>query len=388
MIVDLHAHYPMHLVPVWKRVPRRIAQAAGPDPGLRDWLRGLFMQLASAFFNYRDLFSGPGVTVRRMLEGGVGVAFSVAYSPFDEMDLSKPYAAPPDPGYFPTLARRLDEVEERIANLHGGRARVVTNRRMLDAALAERRLALVHCVEGGFHLGATEQRVAENVRVLAGRGVAYVTLAHLFFRQIATNAPAIPFLSDAQYRRNWPQPDLGLTELGRAAVRAMVANGVLVDATHMSPRAHEELFALIDEIDPERRVPVIASHMACRFGTFEYDLPDDVIRRIGERRGVLGIIFCDHLVRDGLLPRKTRKFAQSVQLVLQHVRRIERVTGSMDHAAIGSDLDGFIKPTLRGLEHMGRMAALEAALVRELGEAEARKIASENALRVLKAVWA
>ena len=47
---------------------------------------------------------------------------------------------------------------------------------------------------------------------LAARGVAYVTLAHLFFRQVATNAPAIPFIPDRIYRLLFPQSrDVGLT---------------------------------------------------------------------------------------------------------------------------------------------------------------------------------
>ena len=48
-----------------------------------------------------------------------------------------------------------------------------------------------------------------------------MTLAHLFFRQVATNAPAIPFIPDWIYRLLFPQRrDVGLTPLGEAAVRA------------------------------------------------------------------------------------------------------------------------------------------------------------------------
>ena len=52
-------------------------------------------------------------------------------------------------------------------------------------------MAFLHCVEGGFHLGDSPEAVRSNVAELAGEGVAYVTLAHLFWRQIATNTPAI-----------------------------------------------------------------------------------------------------------------------------------------------------------------------------------------------------
>ena len=52
----------------------------------------------------------------------------------------------------------------------------------------------MHCIEGGFHLGATPEEVTAHVHELADRGVAYITLAHLFWRRVATNAPALPFL--------------------------------------------------------------------------------------------------------------------------------------------------------------------------------------------------
>ena len=66
--------------------------------------------------------------------------------------------------------------------------------------MAQDKIAFVHCVEGGFHLGGTPGSVDDAVKQLAARGVAYVTLAHLFWRQVATNAPAIPFLPTWLYR--------------------------------------------------------------------------------------------------------------------------------------------------------------------------------------------
>src|SRR4029453_2004741 len=111
------------------------------------------------------------------------------------------------------------------------------------------RVAFVHCIEGGFHLGATPADVDRNVTELAGRGVRYVTLAHLFWRQVATNAPAIPFLSDGLYNTIFPQPaGAGLTDLGEAAVRAMYRERILIDVSHMRQDALDETFTLVEEL--------------------------------------------------------------------------------------------------------------------------------------------
>ena len=37
-------------------------------------------------------------------------------------------------------------------------------------------------------------------------------------------------------------------------------------------------------------------------------------------------------------------------MIARHVDRLHELTGSHEHAAIGSDFDGFIKPTMGGLE--------------------------------------
>jgi microsomal dipeptidase-like Zn-dependent dipeptidase len=313
--------------------------------------------------------------------------FSVLYSPFDEMDLEQPYGAPPQPGYPAALVRQLELVEEDLRENHAETAAVARDAAELDRLLASGRVVFVHSVEGGFHLGATPEEVERSVATLATRGVAYVTLAHLFFRRVATNAPAIPFIPDWLYRLVFPQPRQGLTELGMAAVRALVERRVLIDLAHMGERALADTFAELDRIDPDRTVPVVCTHAGCRFGRQEYNLSDDSIRAIAARDGVVGLIFANHQILDGLGRRKPRSLSDSVEVLARHVDRIRSVTGSHRHVGIGSDLDGFVKPTLPGLQTMADMAPLEEALARRYGEADARLICSENALRPLRSYW-
>jgi len=66
---------------------------------------------------------------------------------------------------------------------------------------------------------------------------------------------------------------------------------------------------------------------------------------------------------------------------------LAEITGSHRHTGIGSDFDGFIKPTMGGLESMSDMRTLEEALRDRYGSADAEAICSGNALRVLRAGW-
>lgn len=387
MVCDLHAHYPMHLVPgfdhaVYELVTKRRARAA-----LLERVRAGLVGFAGRLGNYESYSSGPRVTVPKLREGRVGVALSVLYSPFDEMDLSLRYGSPPQDRYLHTLIRQLDAVEEEVAASHAGQARVARTPADLDAAIDAGEVALVHCVEGAFHAGSTPAAMEAGVERLAARGVAYLTIAHLFWRSVATNAPAIPFLPDRLYRLLFPQPEVGLAELGRAAVRACVRERVLVDVSHMTSRALRDTLALLDQLDPAGEVPLIASHVGYRFGRQEYNLTADDIAAIARRGGVVGVILSEHQAADGLRHRRTRTFEQSLEIVCRHLDRIREITGSHEHAAIGSDLDGFIKPTLAGLEDEACMARLEDALVERYGPDDGARIASGNVLRLLRGWW-
>ena len=387
MIVDLHAHYAMHLLPQSAGTPIDLFSTANGRDRLRDRIRARLIGFASRIANYRSFESGPRVTVPQLQQGRVGVALSVVYSFFDELDLDAPYGAPPEADYLPRLIRQLDMVEADIDDGHAAAAVVVRDPDALDRELDSGRVALIHCVEGGFHLGETPEAVDAAVTTLARRGVAYIVLPHLLWRGVATNSPALPFLPDWLYRLLFPQPELGLSELGRAAVRAMVREGVVIDLSHMSTRAVADTFELLDELDPDRRVPVIASHSAFRFGHQEYGVDEETVRRIAGRGGAVGLIFAQHQLNDGVRRGNTSSFEDSFEVICRHLDRVAEISGSHEYTAIGSDFDGFIKPTMGGLESMTDMAQLEEALREHYGAEDAERICSANALRVLRNGW-
>jgi microsomal dipeptidase-like Zn-dependent dipeptidase len=389
MIADLHAHYPMHIVA--KDDPRatiKQMRTAGGRPRLRDKLRAWLLALLSRLINNRTWWSGFRVTAQSIQQGSARVVLSVLYRPFEEMDLSKQYAAPPASGYFDALLEDIKRVEDDLAAKDRAQIRLVTDRAQLYRCIDDGAAAMVHCVEGGFHLGDRADEIERSVEKLAGKGIAYITIAHLFFRQVATNAPALPFLPDWLYDVVFPQrKGEGLTERGVAAITAMVKHRVLVDISHMRPDSVAETFALLDRLDPSATVPVISSHAGYRFGGQEYMHDEGQIRQIQRRDGVIGLIMAHHQLDDGLRRRNTTNLDESMAIIDRHVSRIREITSSYAHVAIGTDFDGFIKPTVGGLQSMADLTALEERLVAKYGAADAKLIASDNVLRVLRKVW-
>src|SRR4030088_2502608 len=112
----------MHLIP----------RERWPHETLETWraerFRARIVSFISRFANYETPGDDPGVTVTLLQQGEVGVALSVLYSPFDEMDFGKRYGAPPDPEYFDRLIYHLQDVEREIRDEHHGQAAVATDR--------------------------------------------------------------------------------------------------------------------------------------------------------------------------------------------------------------------------------------------------------------------
>ena len=399
MIADLHCHYPMHVMMDEPRQRVELMVKAGERP-FGDKLRAVVLRVASALLSDRDLWSGERVNLEYLKRGNARVVLSVLHSPFSEIDLTRSYGAPPASSYFAQLEQQIEQVEAEVAGWGDATARFVRDFGALKAAIEDpgEPIALIHCLEGGVDLGDTVDEIKANVETLSGRGVAYVTLAHLFYRQVATNAPALPFLPDRIYNWVFRQPDGGgLTERGRAAVEAMAANRILVDLAHMRSDAIAETFEILEQY-PD--LPVINSHAGYRFGKQEYMLDAPTIERIARRGGVVGLILAQHQLKDGISRRDIERVAQetgeltddeelaeSLAVICLHIDRICEITGSHCHVAIGSDFDGFIKPTLAGLENMGDMAALEQALTTRYGDV-AKLIAHRNAVCVLERLWA
>ncbi len=394
-MVDLHVHFPMHLLEGVESPRDVIAQMTRVRAQEHGKLRAAVFALAARAFNFRHWGTSWRVTPELLRAGEVRIACSVLYRPFSELDLHAPYGAPPRSAYYGKLVELIDAVEREVERTGGIVVRSSVDLEGAGLAGADGTGAsgageragdprYVHCIEGGFHLGATPDEVTAHVHELADRGVLYITLAHLFWRGVATNTPALPFLPDLVYDRVFPQaPGLALSPLGEAAVRAMYERRILVDISHMREDAINETFAIVEALDREsgrapHEYPIIASHSAYRFGRGHYGVTDGTIARIVGRGGVIGLIFAQAQLKDGLLRTDTKTLDESLDLLSRHIEAI-----GPEHVAIGSDLDGFIKPTIGGVESAADLKPFATAL-RERYPETADAMLDANALRIIR----
>jgi len=396
MWFDLHAHYPMNVVSDRGGRGKRersleLMRAVRRKRGILGVVQALVLRIAMKLASDKALDSGPRISIEGMRAGNVRLAMSMLLQEFSEIDLTKHYAADPTPGYFQGLLSQLEEVEAEVESHGEDTIRIVRDREQLDACLKSEAIGLIHAVESAHHLGDSDAEIARNCVTLREKGIAYVTVAHLFFRQVATNANALPFLPDRVYDFFFPQRDPDrLTSRGEAVIRSLVDNRIMIDLSHMDPGGIAEVFKLLDdELDPGKEFPVVSTHAGFRFGSQQYMCDEGIVEKIAERDGVVGLIMAQHQLNDGLRPPRpyATKFEESLEVIFAHVDKLVEITGNHDHIALGSDFDGFIKPTMAGLEKMADLKYLDEALRKKYGDEAADKMTSGNALRVLCRLW-
>lgn len=166
----------------------------------------------------------------------------------------------------------------------------------------------------------------------------------------------------------------GLTHLGMEFLERMEALGIIPDVSHLSDAGIRDLCRFAKK-------PFCASHSnarsLCHRGR---NLPDELIRGIAERGGVIGANYYGPFLTA--TPDVLGRFYGYVSDIAAHIRHIANV-GGIDCIGLGSDFDG-IDNNLE-LKNCGSMGLLEQELKRVgFHEGELDKIFYQNVLAFYK----
>jgi membrane dipeptidase len=167
----------------------------------------------------------------------------------------------------------------------------------------------------------------------------------------------------------------GLTDAGKALVKACNRLGIVVDNAHLNAKGFWDVAALTD-------VPLVVSHSgAYGICPSARNLTDDQIDALGESGGVIGISFYVADLRpDGYFEADT-----PLSTIVEHLRYIADRIG-VAHVALGSDFNGARIP--RAIKDVtGLPKLLDALRASGFAEADLRLVAHENWLRVLRKTW-
>ena len=130
----------------------------------------------------------------------------------------------------------------------------------------------------------------------------------------------------------------GLYACAYPLMDALRAAGVALDLSHASDQTFWQIMDYWDG-------PVHASHCMCRaLVPSQRHLSDEMIRALAGRGGVIGTVFAEPMLDPHWTyedPATHHPVARRAMVaVVDHIDHICQLTGSCDHVAVGSDLDG------------------------------------------------
>jgi len=316
--------------------------------------------------------------VPRLRAGHVSGQFWAAYVPVTTMDSGQHAAV--------YALEQIDLVRRLCARNSRSMAMAYT------AADVQRNFAAgkVSCligIEGGH---AIENSLGA-LRMFAELGTRYMTLTHWRSLDWATAS------TDTARR--------GLSPFGKQVVLEMNRLGMLVDLSHVNDQTMSDALHT-------SRAPVIFSHSSARALTnHPRDVPDSILKLVAANRGVVMVNFNPGFVSEAVrvygdtvsarLDRLRAAGADSatradsltewtkagphatLAQVADHIEHIRQVAG-IDCVGLGSDFDGITEVPV-GLEDVSKFPDLIAELLRRgWTEADVRKVAGLNTLRVMR----
>ncbi len=175
-----------------------------------------------------------------------------------------------------------------------------------------------------------------------------------------------------------------ITPEGRELLEAMADIGFTLDLSHMDPLSARQAL----DIYPG---PVVATHANAASLLPGYDgnrlLPDDVIRGLIERGGIIGVVpFCHFL--DASWKKGDRREEITLETVAAHIDHICQMAGDASHAGFGSDFDGGfgLESAPTGIETIADLQKLAPVLAAKgYNDSEIAAVFGVNWLRHLKA---
>jgi len=327
------------------------------------------------------------VDLPKIIEGGVNAIFSAIYCPEKKMIndcwflkllthfVNKKLRDLVKDNHFVSTMKMLAHFEKAVsdAKINGKTvAEIAKSVSELHRILDKGNIAVIHSVEGGHSLDGK----IENLEVIFNQGVALLTPAHFYENELGCTVGGIPedkkFLSCF---KNEKEQSCGLSDFGREVVEEMIRLGMIIDLTHSTPSARDEIY----QINRQRR-PLVISHVGVHVMNPKGMNPTDKeMKNIADSGGVTGVIFMNYW-----LYQKEQK--NGLDLVIKTIQHIKN-TGGTDSIAIGSDFDGFTDPP-DDIKDISEMPKLTHSLLKSgFSELEIEKIWSKNILRVIQDGW-
>jgi membrane dipeptidase len=310
----------------------------------------------------------------RARQGGfTGGLFAVFCPPIErgpgneELMRESRYAIPLPPGLALTDAQQAAVAMIaglfRIERASKGKVRICRSAEDIDGAAATGALAAVLHIEGAEPIDA-DLRMLDILYQAGLRSIGPVWSRSNIFGH------GVPFRFPSS-----PDTGPGLTDTGKALIKACNELRVLIDLSHLNEKGFWDVAKLSD-------APLVASHSnAHALSSHSRNLTDDQLRAIRDSGGLAGINYATSFLReDGRMDADT-----PLSTLVRHADHLIGILG-VDGVGLGSDFDGAVIPAALG-DVAGLPRLVEAFRAAGYDGETIRKICRDNWLRVLRRTW-
>jgi membrane dipeptidase len=252
----------------------------------------------------------------------------------------------------------------RLERAAQGAVKVVRNVAEMAQCLADGTLAMIFHIEGAEAIDR-DLNALETLYQAGLRSIGIVWSRPNIF------ASGVPFAFPSS-----PDTGPGLTDAGKALVKACNQLGILIDLSHLNEKGFWDVAAL-------STAPLVATHSGAHaLCASTRNLTDRQLDAVRASEGIVGINFHVGFLRaDGKRDAATTSLTEIVRHVDYMVERM-----GIDYVALGSDFDGATMPgDLRDVAGLPKL--MEALTAAGYDEAARRQIAYGNWLRVLGKIW-
>lgn len=172
-----------------------------------------------------------------------------------------------------------------------------------------------------------------------------------------------------------------LTNLGRELLEMVAELNMILDLSHMAEQSSREA---LDRFEGKL---IMASHSNPQAITpTDRHLPDDVIKSIAARGGVIGTVLFNRFLQH-TWTKADPKHLITLDAIVRCIDYVCQLTGSADHAGLGSDFDGGLgaESIPRELDTSRDLGKIGAELLRRgYRQADVDKINHGNWLRLMQ----
>lgn len=204
-------------------------------------------------------------------------------------------------------------------------------------------------------------------------GVRMITLTWNYINEIGYPNAITPDGNKAPF--DVPNIKNGLSDFGIEMVQEMERLGMIVDVSHLSDAGFYDVLKY-------SRKPFVASHSNARsICRNRRNLSDDMIKKLSERGGVMGMNFEMSFLKN---PESEENVIAGIGSVIEHIKHVRNIAGC-ECIGLGSDFDGIDQNV--EIKDASYMPLLEDALWKNgFGLVEIKNIFYKNVMRVYKEV--